>query len=197
MTKNISKRDATVRICTTAIFMAMNIVLSMSIFSIPVPGGHLYLCDVIISLAAIILDPISAFCVGGIGSFLGDMFFYPAPMFVSLVTHGLQALVISVFSHYVLKKKPVLASGIGVSIGAVIMVVGYTIGKAFIYGTPEAAILKIPYEIAQGALGAVLGMLLCWKAGVKKLFEIIINHKSVSPDDKITVEVKDESDLEI
>jgi len=71
--------------------MAMNIALSS--FGVPVPGGHLYLCDVVICLAAILLNPFEAFVVGGVGSFLGDLLFYPAPMFVSLVTHGLQAAV--------------------------------------------------------------------------------------------------------
>jgi len=61
-------------------------------------------------------------------------------MFVSLVTHGLQAVVISVFSHYVLKKHPKFASGIGVTLGAVIMVVGYSLGRTFIYATPAAAV---------------------------------------------------------
>ena len=108
--------------------------------------------------------------VGGVGAFLGDLFFYPTPMWVSLITHGLQAIVISVFSHYVLKKKPVLSSGIGVAVGAVIMVVGYSIGRAFFYGTPEAAILKLPFQILQAAVGAVFGMLLCWKFGIHKLY---------------------------
>lgn len=58
-----------------------------------------------ICLAAIILDPVAAFMVGGVGAFLGDLFFYPAPMLVSLVTHGLQAVVISIFSHYIMKKQ--------------------------------------------------------------------------------------------
>ena len=84
-------------LCVTALFMAINIVLSSSIFSVPVPGGHLYMNDVIICLASIILGPFSAFMVGGVGAFLGDLLFYPTPMFVSLVTHGLQAVVISVF----------------------------------------------------------------------------------------------------
>ena len=140
--------------------MALNV--AMSSFGVPVPGGHLYLNDIIICTAAIILDPFAAFCVGGIGAFLGDFFFYPTPMFVSLVTHGLQAVVISLCSHYILKKKPVLASGIGVAIGAVIMVVGYSLGRAFIYSTPEYALLKLPYQILQAVVGAVLGMLICW-----------------------------------
>lgn len=152
--------------------MAMNIALSS--FGVPVPGGHLYLCDVVICLAAILLNPVEAFIVGGVGSFLGDLLFYPAPMFVSLVTHGLQAVVISLISHKVLKDRPRLASGIGVTVGAVIMVVGYTLGKIYVYSTFEYAMIKLPYEIAQGAVGAVLGMVLCWKCGIHKLFNRMI-----------------------
>ena len=91
-------------------------------------------------------------------------------MFVSLVTHGLQAVVISIFSHYVLKKHPVLSSGIGVTIGAVIMVVGYSLGRAFIYSTPEYAVLKLPYQILQAVVGAIFGMILCWKCKLVELF---------------------------
>lgn len=149
-------------------FMAMNVALSS--FGVPVPGGHLYLNDVVICTAAILLDPFLAFAVGGIGAFLGDLFFYPTPMFVSLVTHGLQAVVISVFSHYVWKKHSVLSSGIGVAIGAVIMVTGYSLGRAFLYSTPEAALLKLPYQILQATVGAVFGMVLCWKCGLCKLY---------------------------
>lgn len=152
--------------------MAMNIALSS--FGVPVPGGHLYLCDVVICLAAILLNPVEAFIVGGVGSFLGDLLFYPAPMFVSLVTHGLQAVVISLISHKVLKDRPRLASGIGVAVGAVIMVIGYTLGKIYVYSTFEYAMMKLPYEIAQGAVGAVLGMVLCWKCGIHKLFNRMI-----------------------
>jgi len=168
MAVKINKKRTTVWLCVTAMFMALNIALSS--FGVPVPGGHFYLNDIVICLAAIILDPFAAFVVGGVGAFLGDLFFYPTPMFVSLVTHGLQAIVISVFSHYVLKKRPVLASGIGVAIGVVIMVTGYSLGRAFIYSTPEYALLKLPYQILQAVIGAVVGMLLCWKCGIKKLY---------------------------
>ncbi len=106
----------------------------------------------------------------GVGSFFGDMIFYPTPMFVSLVTHGLQAVVISIISHNLLKEHPKIASGIGVAIGAVIMVVGYTLGKTFIYSTFEYAMIKLPYEIAQGTVGAVFAMILCWKCEIHTLF---------------------------
>ena len=162
-------------LCTTALLMAMNIIMSMSVFSVPVPGGHLYLNDVIICFAALILDPLGAFCVGGVGAFLGDFFFYPTPMFVSLVTHGLQAVVISLCAHRMMKEKPVIASLIGVLLGAVIMVVGYSLGRAFIYATPAAAIAKLPYQILQALVGAALST-----AGV--CYQGMFRNPMVSPD---------------
>ena len=166
--KKGTKKGTTLWLCVTSVFMALNV--AMSSFGVPVPGGHLYMNDIVICTASILLDPFAAFMVGGVGAFLGDLFFYPTPMFVSLVTHGLQAVVISVFSHYVLKKHPVLSSGIGVALGAVIMVVGYSLGRAFIYSTPEYAVLKLPYQILQAAVGAVVGMVLCWKCKLYKLY---------------------------
>lgn len=161
MTQQAKIKKTTLWLCITAVFMSLNVI--MSSFGIPVPGGHLYLNDVIICTAAIILDPLAAFLVGGVGAFLGDLLFYPLPMFVSLVTHGLQAVVISLFSHYVLKNHRILSSCIGVTVGAIIMVVGYSLGRAFIYSTPEYAVIKLPYQILQAVVGAVLGIIICWK----------------------------------
>jgi uncharacterized membrane protein len=161
-------RGATRWLCISALFMALNVV--MSSFGIPVPGGHLYLNDVIIDVAAILLDPLAAFLVGGVGAFLGDFFFYPTPMFVSLVTRGLQAVAISVISRRLLQKKPVAASSIGVAAGALISVIGYSIGRAFIYATPEAALLKLPYQLLMAFGGGAIALVLCWKSGVEKQF---------------------------
>ena len=166
-TKNKPTRT-TQWLCLTAMFMALNVI--MSSFSIPVPGGHLYMNDVVICTAAILMDPLAAFLVGGVGAFLGDLLFYPTPMFVSLVTHGLQAIVISLFAHRVMKKHPAVASGIGVTLGALIMVAGYSLGRAFNYSTPEYALLKLPYQFLQAGVGAAVGMLLCWKCGLRRLY---------------------------
>lgn len=168
ITMQATTRKTTVWLCTTAMLMALNIALSS--FGVPVPGGHLYLNDIVICAAALLLDPVGAFLVGGVGAFLGDLFFYPTPMFVSLVTHGLQAIAISLIAHRTFKKHPAVASAVGALVGAVIMVVGYSLGRAFIYATPEAALLKLPYQILQAAVGALVGTLLVWKCGLRKLF---------------------------
>ena len=152
-------------------FMAMNIAVSS--YGIPVPGGHLYLCDAVICTAAILLAPFPAMLVGGIGAFLGDMIFYPAPMFVSLVTHGLQALVISLLVHRKAgeQRRRFPLTLLATLIGALIMVIGYTLGKAFVYGSRETAIIGIPYEAAQSLLGVVLSLFLCFKCGLIERFE--------------------------
>ena len=46
----------------------------------------------------------------------------------------------------------------GVTLGALIMVIGYTLGRAFIYSTPEYAILKLPFQFLQAGVGAVAGV---------------------------------------
>ncbi|MBO7670700.1 MAG: ECF transporter S component [Oscillospiraceae bacterium] len=168
-------RNRTLRLTLTGMFTAMTVILSLSIFSIPVPGGHLYFCDTVINVAAILLDPLSAFVVGGIGSFLGDFFFYPAPMFVSLVTHGLQAVVVCLISHRILRKRQALASGIGVTIGAIIMVIGYTLGRAYVYSTPEYSLIKLPFEIVQAGFGAIFAMIVCYPLRLRELYFKVIH----------------------
>ena len=143
------------KLCLAAVLMSCNIILSS--IGVPVPGGHLYFNDTVIVASAILLDPFYAFLVGGVGAFLGDFFFYPAPMFVSLVTHGLQALVISWCAHHLMKGHKVAAAMVGAILGGIIMVIGYSLGRAFVYATPEYAIIKLPFEILQASLGIVFG----------------------------------------
>ncbi len=166
---SLRRRSPARWLAVTALLMAVNIALSS--FGMPVPGGHLYLNDVVICAAAILLDPLGAFAVGGLGAFLGDFFFYPAPMFVSLAVHGLQAVVISLCAHRSSRNQAVWA-GLGVALGAVIMVVGYSLGRAFFYSTPEYALLKLPFQILQAVVGATAGMALCFPCGLLRRWNI-------------------------
>ncbi|HAS37877.1 MAG TPA: ECF transporter S component, partial [Ruminococcaceae bacterium] len=44
------------------------------------------------------------------------------------------------------------------------------LGRAFIYSTPAYAVAKLPFQILQAVVGAVFGMLLCWKFGIHRLY---------------------------
>ena len=173
MANTRTSTDYQIKILTaSALLMAMNVI--MSSFGVPVPGGHLYLNDCIITVAAILLAPGYAAAVGGIGAFLGDFFFYPTPMFFSLIAHGLQGFLISwAVRKFVDKdgKRTVKGAVIGCLIGLVVTTVVYSLGRAFVYSTPEYAILKLPYQILQPTVGAVVGILLCFKFGLMERFD--------------------------
>lgn len=171
----MQQKNQTLNLCVTAILTALNV--AMSSFGIPVPGGHLYINDIVICTASIVLNPLSAFVVGGIGAFLGDLVFNPDAMLTSLVTRGLQTVVISLVSHNMSKKKPALSATVGVILGAVIMITGYSLGRAFIYRTPQYAIIKLPYQILQAVVGAVGAMLICFKCGIYNLYNKKISRK--------------------
>lgn len=164
------KSNATLAICITALFMALNIM--MSSFGLPVPGGHLYLNDVIICTAAILLDdPKAAFIVGGVGAFLGDLFFYPTPMFVSLVTHGIQAVVICLLAHRG-GKVSFKGAALGVILGAVIMVVGYSLDVPLFTAHRTTLTSNCPTRFCrqQSALSAAwcfASRPVCWSASTK------------------------------
>ena len=168
---NLIKKKPVLWLTMVAVLMAMNVLLSS--FGIPVPGGHLYLNDIVICTAAILLDPLGAFIVGGVGAFLGDFFFYPAPMFVSLASHGLEAVVVALCAHNRFKEKKALGAGIGVVLGAIIMVIGYTLGGACVNSTPEDAMSKLPLEILQAGIGSGMGMVFCFSRNRAQRFEKI------------------------
>ncbi len=157
------------KLTVTAVLLGMNIIMSSSILSVPVPGGHMYLNDVIIVMASLILDPFCAFIVGGVGAFLGDMIFYPTPMFVSLVTHGLQAVLISLFVRHVLKSKPLSSAIVAAVLGLILTVTGYTLGRAYIYSTPAYAVMKFPFQILQTAVGSAIALALYFGTPIRKV----------------------------
>lgn len=57
------------------------------------------------------------------------------------------------------------------ALGLVLSVVGYTLGRAYVYSTPAYAVAKFPFQILQTLVGSTLALLLCWKCGVVKIFQ--------------------------
>ncbi|MBQ1834397.1 MAG: hypothetical protein II111_01630, partial [Oscillospiraceae bacterium] len=55
-------------------------------------------------------------------------------------------------------------------LGALLGIVGFTLGRAYVYGTPAAALLKLPYQVLMGVGGALIAWLLCWKCGLAKAY---------------------------
>lgn len=159
-----------------AMLMAVNVVLSSRPLSIPVPGGAMYLNDAVITLAACLLDPLGAFVVGGLGALLGDLLFYPEAALTSLITHGIQAVVVSLIVQRLAKteEKKLLMAIIGAVAGVIINVAGYSLGRAFLYRTPEYAVAKFPFQCLQAAVGSTVGVVLAFPCRLRKVYQRII-----------------------
>lgn len=156
------------RLTLAAFFMALVIILSSSPLSIPVPGGHFYFNGIIIFLVALIFPPAQAVIIAGIGSFLGDFFFYPAPMFVTLATHSLQVLVISalVVNKNAGKIKVITA----LLLGGIVDIIGYYLGRSYVYANVSYAILKLPFDIVAVILGAAIAYFIYYHTSFLKQF---------------------------
>ena len=156
------------RLTVAAFFMALVIILSSSPLSIPVPGGHFYFNGIIIFLVALIFPPAQAVIIAGIGSFLGDFFFYPAPMFVTLATHSLQVLVISalVVNKNAGKIKVITA----LLLGGIVDIIGYYLGRSYVYANVSYAILKLPFDIVAVILGAAIAYFIYYHTSFLKQF---------------------------
>lgn len=164
------------KITFAALMMALNV--AFSCYPLPLGVTNLYLTDIAVCVAGIILPPLLAFVAGGVGAFLGDVFFYPKAMFVTLAVRTVQVVLISVFSHYIMKKKPALSSFIGCIIGAIIMAGGYSFLGAIIYGNlptigaaMEYALVKLPFEALQATVGVTVAIPLCYKFRLRALAE--------------------------
>lgn len=124
--EDLRRRKPVLWLTMTALFMAMVVVLSMSALSIPVPGGHLYFNDVVIDTAAMLMDPLSAFIACGVGAFLGDLLFYPAPVTGGYVHLGDGAIFLSVL----------LLGPLGIPAAAVGSMLSDLIGGYMVYVLP-------------------------------------------------------------
>ena len=167
--------------------MTALVIATSYIPAIPMPpplAGSIYWCDFVIFIAAYLFDPLAAFVVGGLGTFLFDLIKGNAIMMgFSLLIHGLQAVATSVLLHFVfgkLKKREPLWAGIASVVGALVVIIGYFLFYWLIaplvlndgreYGLLYAAI-RIPRNIIQEIIGISIAMIICYATTFKKQLE--------------------------
>lgn len=168
-------------ITLTALMTALTVVTAQ--LYLPLPIGNVYLCDAIIFLASFLLDPVSAFLAGGLGTLIADFLTGRPYMAVfSLLIHGIQAGVVSTLIHYVFpnKKEHWWALPIAV-LGGLVVVGGYFLTYASIfpalagkvngisvgkYGLAYAS-ARVVRNIIQEAIGISVGYVICYPARLK------------------------------
>lgn len=165
--KNKKVLYSTKWIAYTAVFTAL-VIATGFIPPIPTAAGRIYWVDGIVLVGAYLMDPLASFIAGGIGTLIYDVIQSPSMMLTSLLTHGLQGAVVSLFIHYVFPKKyEEIWAVVSSLIGAVIVVLGYFIYRAVLSGV-EFAITNIPRNIIQEVIGISIAMVLCYATTFKK-----------------------------
>lgn len=168
-----NKKNTALRMSLIAITTAIVAVFTIAI-RIPTPlGGYVSLCDVAVTFVSYTFGPITGLIAGGLGTALADLaggFGQWAP--VSFVVHGLEALVIAL----IVRAKPdsLIYKIISAAVAIVIVAGGYfLLTGAFLVGF-SAALAEIPANIAQAAVGVVLGLPLSMAVGraYRKIDEI-------------------------
>lgn len=168
-------------IAYTAMLTALVVATSV-IPPIPIGTNNVYWCDGMILLGAYLMDPLSSFIIGGLGSALYDFGVGHVHMAVaSLLIHGLQAAVTSALLHYAfrkLRREPVWAA-VAAVVGAVIVIGGYFLTYWLIfplttgdnkYGLVYAS-ERVLRNVIQEIIGITLAMIVCYGTTFKKQLE--------------------------
>lgn len=186
-------------IAYTALLTAM-VVATGYIPGIPVITGKIYWCDFAIYTAAYLMDPLSAFIVGGIGTTFFDLFGINGTAYnaiPSLLIHGLQgltaALIFTALRTFFNKsnsiKKEAVIAVISSILPALLVIFGYFIKRiTWEKAAAEVAILKMPANVLQEIVGIAVAILICYVFRLKQ--QLIKAH--LLPDFKVEVLGKDE-----
>lgn len=154
-------KSKTKKLVLSALVAALACVATL-VLHIPSPlGGYINLGDGIVLVGGWLLGPLYGFIAGGIGPALADVFlgyFIYAP--ATFVIKGAVAIVayfiFRSLAKSVSKAAAYVLSGI---VAEAVMVVGYYVFEGFIYGF-ASALVNVPPNIIQGAVGVIAGALL-------------------------------------
>ena len=162
------KNRTALRISLIAIMTAIVAVFTL-VVRIPSPiGGYISLCDAAVSFVAYAFGPMSGLIAGGLGAAFADLIGgYPQWAVISFIVHGLEAFLMGLI---VKKGSSSIPMRILAAFIAVVIVSGGYLLLTTLFGLTvfSEAVLEVPANIAQSAVGAVIGLLLY--SGVRKAY---------------------------
>ena len=154
-----------------ALCMAVVCVSTIAI-QIPIPLGYMHLGNCCILLVSVFFDVTTGTLAGGVGSAMADLLSgYPQWIIPTLIIKGVMGYAIAYVSKKDGKRAKLnsLRILIATSLGIVIMIVGYTIFGAILYGSIASGIAQVPGLTLEGVLGMVLFYLVAFALEGSKL----------------------------
>lgn len=164
----MNSKDRTFSVVMTALMIAI-ITVSVMFIKVPIPftQGYVHLGDAMIFMAVLVLGWKNGAIAAAIGGALGDILGgFPVWAPWTFCIKGLMAIVMGLLIAYAVKKRWVtignlpLGAIIGMILAGVINVVGYYLAEGIMYGNWAAALLGVPWNIGQFAVGLIIAWVL-------------------------------------
>ena len=159
------KNDTSERLkkLTTAGALAALTTVFTLLIQIPSPTkGYINLGDTVVNLAAWILGPLYGGAAAGIGSALADLIsgytvYAPATL---IIKAAMAVAAFYVYSHAAKNRQTLPARILSAVAAEAVMVIGYAVFAGFLYGSAGIALLSVPENLIQGAVGAAVSVTL-------------------------------------
>jgi uncharacterized membrane protein len=157
MVLKIATRSATLTTAQAGVMAALVAVATALVqIYIPATRGYLNFGDIMIFVSAFIFGPIVGGFAGGVGSAISDIatgYAYFSPF--TLIIKGTEGLIAGLISNRLSKKRDIIA----VAIAGSEMVAGYFLAEFFGLSEGWAALIEVPANILQIAVGGTVGII--------------------------------------
>lgn len=164
-----------IKTMTLAALLAAFACVATMLIQVPTPTkGYVNLGDCIVNISAWLLGPVYGAAAAGIGSAMADVisgYIVYAP--ATLIIKGLMAAA-SFFVYRAVSKKvsSVFSRVVAAVTAELIMVAGYGIFEAIMYGSVATALLGIGGNLIQGLMGIVSSVVI-YEAVIKRIPKVI------------------------
>lgn len=181
--KQVSKtRRAVVRIAVTGVMTGL--VMAFTYFGVNLGTAYVNLGDAMVLAAGALFGPVTGMIAGGLGAMLMDLIVYPATFVFTLFIKGIEGALCGVLLKYALPKLtrgkyPLLQVILGIAammLCALFMAAGYFGTNVLFWGEGDSpatrlsgALLQLPIDIAQGAVGCAIAALLIYAVRLDKI----------------------------
>lgn len=181
--KQVSKtRRAVVHIAVTGVMTGL--VMAFTYFGVNLGTAYVNLGDAMVLAAGALFGPVTGMIAGGLGAMLMDLIVYPATFVFTLFIKGIEGALCGVLLKYALPKLtrgkyPLLQVILGIAammLSALFMAAGYFGTNVLFWGEGDSpatrlsgALLQLPIDIAQGAVGCAIAALLIYAVRLDKI----------------------------
>lgn len=164
-----------IKTMTLAALLAAFACVATMLIQVPTPTkGYVNLGDCIVNISAWLLGPVYGAAAAGIGSAMADVisgYIVYAP--ATLIIKGLMAAASFFVYRAISKKANSVFSRVAAAITAeLIMVAGYGIFEAIMYGSVATAFLGVSGNLIQGLMGIVSSVVI-YEAVIKRIPKVV------------------------